>query len=253
MATVASAGSASSAAEKTKEGVAPLRAGEGHDFLLRRLHSLSGIIPVGAFLAEHILVSNSIALNGPVAYARQVQFLGGLPMVFWLELFGIWLPILFHGLYGFYIWFQARPNLIRYPWMGNWMYSAQRWTGVIAFAYIVVHTYTLRFSGIDLHAAPAAAFGKVQQELANPWYLAFYVVGLVSASWHFAYGLWLFCAKWGIIIGERARKRGLVAALAVFLLMAGVGVASLRAFQRAPRQPVTNISIDELEAQQQSK
>jgi succinate dehydrogenase / fumarate reductase, cytochrome b subunit len=250
--TVSPSVESSVAKEKLKAGVAPLRAGTGHDFLLRRLHSLSGIIPVGAFLAEHILVSNSMAMNGPVAYARQVQFLGGLPMVFWLELFGIWIPIAFHGLYGFYIWFKAAPNLISYPWLGNWMYSVQRWTGAIAFAYILVHTYTLRFSGIDLHEVPAASFGKVQQELANPWYFAFYVVGLLAASWHFAYGLWLFCAKWGIIIGERARKRGLVAAMGIFLLIAGVGLASLRAFRTTPQQPTHNISIEELEQQQPS-
>ena len=49
-------------------GVAPLRAGQGVSFVLRRLHSLSGIIPVGAFLLEHILVSNSTAIgqNGQV-------------------------------------------------------------------------------------------------------------------------------------------------------------------------------------------
>jgi len=33
-------------------GVAPLEAGEGSLFLLRRLHSLSGIFPIGAFLVS---------------------------------------------------------------------------------------------------------------------------------------------------------------------------------------------------------
>ena len=47
------ASTASPAAPAIPEGVAPLRAGEGRSFLLRRLHSLSGIIPVGAFLFEH--------------------------------------------------------------------------------------------------------------------------------------------------------------------------------------------------------
>ena len=61
-------------------GVQPLRAGEGHSFLLRRLHSLSGIVPIGAFLVEHIL-SNFEALNGPLAYAQQVKFLNSLPLV----------------------------------------------------------------------------------------------------------------------------------------------------------------------------
>ena len=101
---MASASSAAPAVPKTlAHGVAPLRAGQGTSFLLRRLHSLSGIVPVGAFLFEHILVSNSTAISGPDAYASQVRFLANLPLVFFLELFGIWLPILFHAGYGFYI------------------------------------------------------------------------------------------------------------------------------------------------------
>src|SRR5436305_9906466 len=93
-----------SAQSNLKPGVAPLRAGQGHEFLLRRLHSLSGIVPVGVFLLEHILYSNAIATQGPAAYAKQVRFLGSLPFVITLEAFGIWLPILFHALYGFWIW-----------------------------------------------------------------------------------------------------------------------------------------------------
>ena len=87
--------SASSSAPVLAHGVAPLRAGQGISFVLRRLHSLTGIVPVGAFLFEHILISNSTAIgqNGPSAYARQVSFLANLPLVFFLELFGIWIPI----------------------------------------------------------------------------------------------------------------------------------------------------------------
>ena len=96
----------------THEGVPPLRAGQGHSFLLRRLHSLSGIIPVGAFLVEHF-VSNAFATRGPGAYAKQVELLSSFPFVFYLELFGIWLPILYHALYGFYIWFRGESNVTR--------------------------------------------------------------------------------------------------------------------------------------------
>src|SRR5437762_8438589 len=126
----------SSAAAAIPGGVPPLKAGQGHSFLLRRLHSLTGIIPVGAFLIEHILISNATAINGPEAYANQVKFLGSLPMVVFLEAFGIWLPILFHGVYGIYIWYRGESNLITYSWQGNWMYTLQRWTGILAFVYI---------------------------------------------------------------------------------------------------------------------
>ena len=46
------------------------------------------------------------------------------------------------------------------------MYAAQRWTGAIAFVYIVWHTYTMRFTGTHLLTHPDAAFDKVQMELA---------------------------------------------------------------------------------------
>jgi succinate dehydrogenase / fumarate reductase, cytochrome b subunit len=211
-------------------GVAPLRAGQGSSFVLRRLHSLTGIIPVGAFLFEHILISNSTAISGPDAYARQVSFLGNLPLVFFLELIGIWLPIAFHALYGFYIWYRGESNAVSYPWTGNWMYTMQRWTGGIAFIYIVWHTYTMRFSGTDLHENAAASFGKVAAEVHNPWLMAFYVIGLIAASWHFAYGIWLFCAKWGIVIGDKARERLLSLCLAFFVVLMVVGIASLYTF-----------------------
>ena len=236
--------SASSSAPVIAHGVAPLRAGQGSSFVLRRLHSLTGIVPVGAFLLEHILISNSTAIAGPDAYARQVSFLANLPLVFFLELFGIWLPILFHALYGFYIWYRGDSNTVAYPWTGNWMYTLQRWTGAIAFAYIVWHTYTMRFTGVDLHDLPARSFPKVQAEVHNPWLLAFYIVGLIAASWHFAYGIWLFAAKWGIVSGDKAQQRLLRVCLAFFMLLSVVGLVSLYTFRerfQEPPGPATNI------------
>jgi succinate dehydrogenase / fumarate reductase cytochrome b subunit len=220
-----------------KDGVAPLRAGQGYSFWLRRLHSLTGIVPVGAFLFEHILISNASAIGGPAAYARQVRFLASLPLVPILELFGIWLPILFHALYGFYIWYRGETNVGEYPWTGNWMYTVQRWTGGIAFAYILWHTWTMRFTGIDLHEYPGASFGKVQGEVFQTPLFLFYVVGLVAASWHFAYGIWLFCAKWGIVSGDKARKRFLVLCLAFFFVLIAAGLASLTSFRSHAQQP----------------
>ena len=225
------------APQAVAHGVAPLRTGQGTSFLLRRLHSLTGIVPVGAFLFEHILISNSTAISGPEAYARQVSFLANLPLVFLLELFGIWLPIAFHALYGFYIWYRGDGNTIAYPWSGNWMYTVQRWTGGIAFAYILWHTWTMRFTGVDLHAHPEMSFGKVQGEVFRTPLFLFYVAGLIAASWHFAYGSWLFCAKWGIVSGERARKRFLAVCLGLFFVLTGAGLASLTSFRSHPQQP----------------
>lgn len=210
-------------------GVPPLRAGQGHSFFLRRLHSLSGVVPIGAFLVEHF-ISNSEALHGPVAYAHTVAFLNSLPWVPVLEWGFIFLPLLYHALYGFYIWYHGQSNVTDYPWAGNWMYVAQRWTGVIAFAYIIQHTYEMRFSGVRLADHPALAFAKVQHELSNPWMFAVYVIGITAASWHFSYGLWLFAAKWGITPGDKSRRRFGYICTALAVVMVVVGIASAFAF-----------------------
>ena len=187
-------------------GVQPLRAGQGHSFLLRKLHSLSGIVPIGAFLIEHIL-SNFEALKGPAAYAAQVKFLNALPFVRVLEWGFIFIPLAYHALYGLYIALRGKSNVIYYPWAGNWLYVVQRWTGYIAFVYIIQHVLRQRFLGVSLPEHPGAAFAKVQHELSNPLMLAVYVIAMLAVCFHFSYGIWLFCAKWGITPGEKARRR----------------------------------------------
>jgi succinate dehydrogenase / fumarate reductase cytochrome b subunit len=217
------------AAPTVRPGVQPLRAGQGTSFIWRKLHSLLGIIPIGAFLIEHLL-SNYEALKGPAAYAAQVKFLNSLPLVRVLEWVFIFLPLLYHGIYGLYIWLRGKSNVIYYPFAGNWMYTAQRYTGLIAFAYILQHVLRQRFMGISLPENPGAAFHKVQMELSNPWMLAVYVIAMIAICWHFAYGIWLFAAKWGITPGEKARKRFGYVCAAGGVLLAVMGLASIWAF-----------------------
>src|SRR6201992_2128902 len=115
---MATAASPAPPATPPLRGVQPLRAGEGHSFFWRRLHSLTGIVPIGAFLVEHI-ISNFEAINGPLAYAQQVKFLNSLPLVRLLEWTLIFIPLLYTALYGVYIWWQGRSNRNVYPWVGN--------------------------------------------------------------------------------------------------------------------------------------
>jgi len=212
-----------------RKGVQPLRAAEGNSFIWRKLHSLLGVVPIGAFLLEHLL-SNFEALKGPIAYGAQVKFLNSLPLVRVLEWTFIFLPILYHGLYGVYIWLRGKSNIVYYPWAGNWMYMAQRYTGLIAILYIGQHVIRQRFMGISLPENPYAAFHKVQVELSNPWMVAVYVIAMIAICWHFSYGIWLFAAKWGITPGATARKRFGYACAAFGVVLAVMGLASIWAF-----------------------
>ena len=221
-------------------GVAPIRAGQGREFLLRRLHSLSGIFPIGAFIAEHFL-SNSLAVNGANAYNENVKFLTSLPFVLGLEIVFIYIPILYHAGYGFFIWWRGETNVKDYPWVGNWMYTLQRWTGIVAFIYIGYHTWTMRFTGAHIMTHSELAFAKVWSELQNPWLAAFYVLGMACASWHFAYGIWLFCAKWGITVGEQARRRLGYICVVIGLALAAMAGGSIYAFVTTSEQDVPHL------------
>lgn len=223
-------------AEPHLRGVQPLRAGQGNSFFWRKLHSLTGIVPIGAFLIEHI-ISNFETLNGPLAYAKQVLFLNSLPLVRVLEWTLIFIPLAYHAFYGVFIAIRGRSNVNVYPWAGNWMYLSQRITGIIALLYIGYHVWSQRFHGVSLPEHPGAAFHKVQVELSNPWILAVYVIAMIATTWHFAYGIWLFAAKWGITPGDKARKKfGYVCAVFGIALCL-MGLASIYAVVTAPPAP----------------
>jgi succinate dehydrogenase / fumarate reductase, cytochrome b subunit len=231
---------APASAAKIPAGVPSLRAGQGRSFLWRRLHSLSGIFPIGAFLVEHYL-SNAFATNSPAAYNDNVRFLTGLPFVIWLEITFIYIPLAYHAGYGFWIWWRGESNLAEYPWIGNWMYSLQRYTGIVAFFYMGYHTWSMRFSGAHIITHSQIAYAKVWAELQNPWIVAFYFAGLTCASFHFAYGLWLFAAKWGFIVGEQGRKRFGLVCLVIGLALTAMATGTVYAFVTTPQSQVPHM------------
>ena len=54
------------------------------------------------------------------------------------------MPILFHALYGFWIWYTGQSNTAAYSYRRNWLYTAQRWSGLVAFVYMGLHVWQLR-------------------------------------------------------------------------------------------------------------
>ena len=67
-------------------------------FLLRRLHSLTGIVPIGGFLLFH-LFENASARNGAHAFNETVEKIASMPYLYALEIGMLMIPILFHRLH----------------------------------------------------------------------------------------------------------------------------------------------------------
>ena len=114
-----------------------------NEFYLRRVHSLLGIIPIGAFLVVHLMVNHQ-ATQGAEAFNKASMFMESLPFLIIVEFLFIYIPILYHGLYGIHIAFTAKENIGHYSIFRNWMFALQRVTGVITFIFIFVHLWQTR-------------------------------------------------------------------------------------------------------------
>ena len=196
-------------------------------FMLKRLHSLTGIVPIGLFLLEHFF-TNSRALQGAAAFDQAAADLARIPYVALVEALGIWVPILFHMVLGVIIATTWQANAGRHGYARNWMYILQRVSGIVLVFYILFHTWMTRFDANYLNSA--SAYGYVKHQVSNPGIFLFYVVGVISACWHFGNGLFGFAIHWGLATGRQSQKLVGRLSMAVFIVLTVVGLNALLAF-----------------------
>ena len=206
-------------------------------FILRKLHQLTGIVPLGAFLLEHFY-TNSKALTGPEDFNNAVRDLQSIPYILFIESGVIFIPLVYHAVYGLVITWEARPNNLAYPYPRNWFYLIQRTTGVILFFFVLFHVLNFRFglipglNTVSVAHAPDQAFDIVAREFRMLPILIIYLIGVTATVWHFANGIWLFLVDWGIAIGARAQRLTGYACIAFGILLLMVGINAMISFIR---------------------
>lgn len=207
-----------------------------HQFLIFRLFSLAGLIPIGAYVFVHLAVNASV-LAGPAMYQKQVDQIHSLgdTMVTILEWVFIFIPIGFHALVGFWIISGGLPNVGSYPYGSNIRYTLQRATGMLVAAFILFHLWQMHHLGKALgggnfnpeHAASSAAI------VLSPLLMkVIYTVGTLCAVYHLANGIWTFGITWGIWTSEGAQRRAGYLCAAIGVLVATLGMGSLYGMSR---------------------
>ncbi|OCA92359.1 succinate dehydrogenase cytochrome b558 subunit [Pseudobacillus wudalianchiensis] len=199
---------------------------DNREFFYRRLHSLLGVIPVGLFLTQHLVV-NHFATKGEEAFNRAAGVMEGLPFRYLLETFVIFLPLLFHAIYGLYIAFTAKNNIGRFGHFRNVMFFLQRVSGVITLVFIAWHVWETR---IQAALGAEVDFQMMADVFSNPLMVGFYIVGVISTVFHFANGLWSFSVSWGLTISPRSQRIMTYVTMVVFVALSVVGVRAILAF-----------------------
>jgi succinate dehydrogenase / fumarate reductase cytochrome b subunit len=235
---------------------------ERNHLLLRRLHSLTGIVPIGVFLIAHLVTNSSILwgkvgmrqaghdmtmVQGGVTYfQKEVQWINEqVPHLLLIEI-TLWTALAYHSILGFYYARTGRTNVAAYAYQSNWRYTLQRISGYFGILFIIYHIGTLRWGWSFLtpggttwsheFAASTMALalrGGEDFTAAGIAVSLFYLVSVSLLVFHFANGLWTAAITWGLTISQTAQKRwgyvcaGLGAGLMLAAWSSVVGFATL--------------------------
>lgn len=229
-----------------------------HYHLLRRLQSLTGVIPIGVFLFPHLTTNSSVVwggvLNankfkeygigadgaGAATFQHEVDFIHSLPALILIEIAVLWLPIAYHAGMGLVFARTGRLGGGPVGYGGQKRYMLQRLTGYFGLLFIFMHVSSLRWGwnwgGLfptDFnaeHAASTTAEHFQGASLPVAVVSAFYLVGVLSLVYHFANGLWTSAITWGLTVTRQAQSRWGWVCTAVGLGLAAAGVTAVVGF-----------------------
>jgi succinate dehydrogenase / fumarate reductase cytochrome b subunit len=193
-------------------------------FWAKRMHSLTGVVPLGCFLFEHLFSSFLLVFGFP-RFIAQVEFLWSMPCLCVLELGLIFLPLAYHAGYGIYLAVTAQDNFRVYPTFANFMFIVQRVSGIVLFIFVVVHLWETRVQKMIYDDSAEQLAQRMVHILASNWKISFYVIGVTAAVIHFCRGLASFVTTWGIVVNPRMQRlvNWGVCTLGVVLLTFGLG------------------------------
>lgn len=212
-----------------------------HEFAIRRLHSLLGIVPLGLYMCIH-LTTNASLLSGAKTFQLAVFYIHSLgPALPLVEWGGIFFPLLFHAILGVWIIKTGKSNVGNYQFTANKRYVWQRWTGLIAFVFLMFHVLHLHgwfhfgpwlavmkplgFANFYPYNAGSSLAMAMDRWVWGFW-PAFYLIGVWATVFHLANGLWTAGITWGLWISPAAQKRATKAAVVFGVLLAVIGTAA---------------------------
>jgi succinate dehydrogenase / fumarate reductase cytochrome b subunit len=229
-----------------------------NEFLLRRLHSLSGVIPVGAYMVVHLL-TNSTVLDSALTFQKNVYTIHSLgqilPLVEWVFIF---IPLLFHAIFGVVIIRGGLPNSSTYKYTNNVRYTLQRVTGMIAFVFIVWHVFHMHgwihaewwTKGVAAplwghNFRPYNATSTAAEALSPLIVQILYAIGVLSCVFHLANGIWTFGITWGIWISPQAQHRATIACTVFGVALSVVGLSALGGFATMSKEKIEEVRKEE--------
>ena len=177
-------------------------------FLLRRIHSLTGIVPVGLFLVYHLYLQLYLHYGAEI-YNNEVNSFYDSPLATWALVIVVYIPLLFHSLLGVLLVFEnkVQPS---YTYFSHLLYWLQRISGIGVLLFIIAHVWNAKL-GPWIAGTWGTHFEHLSSGFAEPetgmLTKTVYLLGVLGAVFHFANGLNTFCMTWGIALTPTSQKK----------------------------------------------
>ncbi len=197
--------------------------------LLRRLHSLAGVVPLGMFLVAHLWTS-AHAVYGRESFNAALGRSQTLPLRVWLEALCIVLPLAFHAISGFIVAPRVSVNVVTHPGTAHWLALLQRVSGLVTVVFIAAHIWQYRAQTLLGRLAWRDEYYRLTVDLNRPGIFAMYVTGVTAAVFHLAYGLWQAGSTWGLTVSARGQRRAAWLCGLVGVLVWALGINVLMHF-----------------------
>lgn len=204
------------------------------EFLLRRIHSITGIVPIGIFLVYHLFTQLYLH-SGAEVYNAQTNAYYDSPMAMLLMAVFVYIPLFFHSIYGLRLSDRVLDVAevgaqTEYRYFANLLYWLQRFSGIGIFLFIGAHlTMTQLVPRMD--NSYGQHFEHLQHGFLSPdsglVTLAVYVLGILGSAFHLGNGINTFCITWGITLTPASQRLVRSFGIMVFLGLTGVGYYSI--------------------------
>jgi succinate dehydrogenase/fumarate reductase cytochrome b subunit len=187
----------------------------------RKAFASSGIVPLGVFVAVHLLTTASALAGGP---RFSEVFLHHTWMTVAIAVL-VLVPLGFHGVYGAYR-AVARRNEANLP---SWRPRIRRVAALGTLAFVAFHLIEVPAPVWSGGMGEGALFDVLSAHLSSTWHgvpfvAIVYLAGVAATLTHLALELWVYFPATGIVLAagaQRALAWALVAGASLLFLVAG--------------------------------
>ena len=199
-------------------------------FLSRRIHSLTGLVPVGLFLVYHLYLQLYLH-SGAEVYNGVINGFYDSPLAIWSLVIVVYIPLFFHAFFGIRLIFESsvQPS---YTYFSHLLYWLQRISGIGVLLFIIAHVWNTQL-GPWFAGNWGTHFEHLSSGFADPdsgpITKAVYLLGIVGAVFHFSNGLNTLCMTWGIALTPKSQIRVRIVSIFLFFILTASSIYALSA------------------------